>query len=172
MAAEIARLARLEDRIDATGADKDPRTPPGWEEMGPDEMAALPKAEMLPDGRHRPTFFERVREEIVDRIDSLSAGIALEECRSMDDVAVVAVLFREAATVYVERRLDGTKAEQERAWRTMRRIGDVLARGVQPFVPSEMLERFVSPGWSLHTWAEELALAEAELAKLEGGRHV
>jgi hypothetical protein len=183
LSAELLRLIEIDKLIDRTSGD-----------TRPDDDAA--DANMLPDGRKRYSFLERVREEALARRDILEQAITLEEPENLEDVLTLAVLHSAAVDALADlvdfgdcddaqlaaivraangpRNLRREHAEFAAQKRTVDRLQNAIVRGLGKLTSSPLVDEdhYWSLTWDAPSWEEELTLAEAEVAKLKAGGHV
>jgi len=163
-AEEIARLWRLKGEISTKGARRKGAT------------------DRIQDGRAACVFFDKVDKEALDRIRVLEQLVSLLEPRTLDDVLTVAILLNREVNELFNRQVyhdefatrvpsfDKSHAlthSPENAERCVDRLRGAVIRGLIKFASSPIArEDYVSLAWDGLSWAEELATAEAELAKL------
>ena len=152
-AEEIARLWRLVDGITAKRA--------SCEENDGD----------IPDGRDASGFFEDVSREALDRIHALERAVSILEPETLDDVLTLMALLGRALEFFIEAYIiegaDPNKFKFKEEERGINRLRHAVVRGLLKFASSPLIcQRYFSHRYNGTPWEEELALAEAELAKL------
>jgi hypothetical protein len=179
LSGELLRLWEIDGKIDRTNADV----------LQVDDG---PHDNLLPDGhRKRATFFEKVRKEAIARRNVLEQAIALEEPETLEDVLVLAILLQDAVDSLADfvdvdddcddvrlamavraangpRNLKDEVRRFEEQRRDVERLNNAIVRGLRRFASSPLAdgENYWSACWHGRSWEEELALAEAEVAKL------
>ena len=152
-AEEIARLWRLKEGITAKRA--------SYEENDRD----------LPDGRDAGSFFEEVDKEALHRIKVLERAVSLLEPETLDDVLTLMALLGTALEFFIEAYIiegeDPKKFKFKEEERGINRLRHAVVRGLLKFASSPLIgQRYFSHRYDGTPWEDELALAEAELAKL------
>jgi len=160
----IARLWRLKEEIIAKRARRKEAT------------------SRLQDGCAACVFFDKVDKEALDRIRVLEHLVSLLEPETLDDVLTVAILLNREVNELFHRQVYDEEFPQgvpsfakshalahspEEAKRCVDRLRNAMIRGLLKFASSPMArDDYVSLAWDGLPWAEELATAETELAKL------
>jgi len=169
MADEIARLQQLTLDIDRTGATDD---------CGDADTRTVDEPH-LPDGRHQRSFFERINTQAYDRLGALEEAISFLEPETLDDVLTIAILLGTEVDRFNAKygydpfedrsnnRSDDDNRKLEEAERRIERLHTAMIRGLMKFASSPIVSSgYLRETWDTIPWSEELATADAELAKM------